>query len=493
MSVHGPILWRLALGAGRVAIVDDRRSWTGFDLIWGALALAREIERTSSAPTVGLLIPTSGAFAMAALAGWMAGRTIVPLNYLLKPEELQYVVNDCETDLLIASRALVEHMGAAPTGPRITYLEDLNFRTFRGIPAGIARAFDDTDLACLLYTSGTSGKPKGVMLTHGNLVSNIRQARDLARLTPRDVFLGVLPQFHSFGFTVLTLLPLTLGARVVYTARFVPRRLIELIRDQHATVMVAIPSMYAAMLGVKNAERESFSSLRFAVSGGEPLPEAVLNGMLDRFGVLINEGYGLTETSPLTNVCLPDEFKPRCVGRSVAGLEELIVDPATGRTLDIGEEGEIRMRGPNVMKGYFKLPKESGEAFDASGFFRSGDIGTFDDQGRLSITGRLKEMLIVGGENVFPREIEEVLNHHPAVKGTGVVGQRDDVRGEIPIAFVELEDGAIATDVELREWCRDKIAGYKVPREVRILPALPRNPTGKIVRKELAKLVNSGA
>jgi long-chain acyl-CoA synthetase len=174
-------------------------------------------------------------------------------------------------------------------------------------------------------------------------------------------------------------------------------------------------------------------------------------------------------------------------------LEQRIVDPATERVMDAGEEGEVRMRGPNVMRGYFKLPKETAEAFDAQGFFRSGDIGCLDERGRLSITGRLKEMLIVGGENVFPREIEEVLNLHPAVKGSGVVGLRDDIRGEVPVAFVELEDGASATDTELREWCRDRIAGYKIPREVRIVPELPRNPTGKIVRRELAKLVQNSA
>jgi long-chain acyl-CoA synthetase len=477
----------------RTAIVDDRRSWRGFELLAGAAALAREIERTSSAPTVGLLIPTSGAFAMAALAGWMAGRTIVPMNYLLKPEELQYIADDCETDLILASKALVEHMGHHPAGPRTTFLEDLTLTKFRGVPAGLLRPADDADLACLLYTSGTSGRPKGVMLTHGNLRANIRQACESARLTRADVFLGVLPQFHSFGFTVLTLLPLTIGAKVVYTARFVPRRLIELIRAQRASVMIAIPSMYGAMLGVKSAKRDDFDSLRFAVSGGEPLPDSIAHGMRDRFGVLVNEGYGLTETSPLTNVCVPEDFAPRSVGRPVVMLEQRIVDPATERVLDAGEEGEVRMRGPNVMRGYFKLPKESAEAFDAHGFFRSGDIGRMDDRGRLSITGRLKEMLIVGGENVFPREIEEVLNLHPAVKGSGVVGLRDDIRGEVPVAFVELEDGANATDTELREWCRDRIAGYKIPREVRIVSELPRNPTGKIVRRELAKMVQASA
>lgn len=491
MGVHGPILWRLATGAMRTAIVDDRRSWRGIDLLGGAAALAREIERTSSAPTVGLLIPTSGAFAMAALAGWMAGRTIVPLNYLLKPEELQYVVDDCETDLIIASRALVDHLGEVPKGPRMAFLEDLPLTKFRGLPAGLLRPADDSDLACLLYTSGTSGRPKGVMLTHGNLASNIRQAREVTHLHRGDVFLGVLPQFHSFGFTVLTLLPLTLGAKVVYTARFVPRRLIELIRAHRATVMIAIPSMYGAMLSVRSAKRDDFSSLRFAVSGGEPLPDSVAQGMRDRFGVLVNEGYGLTETSPLTNVCVPDDFAPRSVGRAVAMLEQRIVDPATGRTLDPGEDGEVRMRGPNVMKGYFKLPAETADAFDAEGFFRTGDIGCIDDQGRLAITGRLKEMLIVGGENVFPREIEEVLNLHPAVKGSGVVGLRDDIRGEVPVAFIEFEDGAGATEVELREWCRDRIAGYKIPREIRIVPELPRNPTGKIVRRDLAKMLQT--
>lgn len=489
MGVLGPILWRLTVGAMRPAIVDDRRTWRGIDLLFGAASLAKEIERTSRSHTVALLVPTSGAFAMATLAGWMAGRTIVPLNYLLKPEELQYVVENCETDLIVASRELVERLGLAPRGPRMAFLEDLPLRKFRGIPAGIFRPMDESDLAALLYTSGTSGKPKGVMLTHGNIAANIRQACAAARLTNRDVFLGVLPQFHSFGFTVLTLLPLTIGARVVYTARFVPRRLIELIREHHATVMIAIPSMYGAMLSVKSASREDFASLRFAVSGSEPLSDAVAGGMRERFGVLVNEGYGLTETSPLTNVCVPEEFAPRSVGRPVLHLEQRIVDPESGRVVEDGREGEVRMRGPNIMKGYYKLPEETAQAFDSDGFFRSGDIGRFDDQGRLSITGRLKEMIIVGGENVFPREIEEALNQHPAVHASGVVGHRDDIRGEVPVAFVELEEGATATDMELREWCRDRIAGYKIPREVRIVPSLPRNPTGKIMRRELAKLL----
>ncbi len=483
VSVHWPIIRTCVARAGRVLITDDQRRWRGIDLLVGAMHLASEIERRSESWTVGVLLPSGGAFPMAALAAWMAGRTVVPLNYLLKPEELQYVVDDCETDLIVSAGAMLGHLGAAPRVKTMLRLEDVSFR---GVPeARWPAVCGGEGLAVLLYTSGTSGRPKGVMLSHGNICANIRQAREFARFTSRDVVLGVLPQFHSFGFTVLTLLPLTVGARAVYTARFVPGRIVKLCREHRATAFIAIPSMYNALLHAKDAGAEDFASLRFIVSGGEPLPDAVAAGFLERFGRRINEGYGLTETSPITNWCPPEEDVPHSVGPALPGVRERIVDLETGEALPAGRDGEVRIKGPNVMRGYYKLEKETAGAFDDEGWFRTGDIGRMDERGFLYITGRLKEMIIVGGENVFPREIEEVLDKHPSVGASAVIGVRDEVRGELPCAFVEMKEGAAFDEGTLRTWCRERLAGYKVPREIRVVERLPRNATGKIMRREL--------
>lgn len=483
MSVHWPIIRRFVAHPKSVVLVDDQRRWHAAHLLMGAFHLADEIERSNRSQTVGLLLPTSGLFPMAALAAWTLGRTVVPLNYLLSHEELQYVVDDCETDTIVTAGPLLEHLGYTPRCRRVIRVDEMDFSGFPDL-RWPARGEQD-DLATLLYTSGTSGRPKGVMLTHGNLAANIRQARRCAHFTSADTFLGVLPQFHSFGFTVLTLLPLSIGAGVVYTARFSPRRIIGLIRKHGATILIAIPSMYNALVHAKTGGPEDLASLRFAVSGGEPLPDAVARAFRERFDVRINEGYGLTETAPVTNICLPEEYRPHSVGRPVERLEQVIIDQGSGRPLPAHREGEIRMRGPNVMRGYFKRPEETAAAFDERGFFRTGDIGKFDEDGHLYVTGRLKEMLIVGGENVFPREIEEILNAHPDVAASGVVGMRDPVRGELPVAFVEMRDGAAFDETELRTWCRERLAHYKVPREIREMDELPRSPTGKILRRNL--------
>ncbi|MGE3106827.1 MAG: class I adenylate-forming enzyme family protein [Phycisphaerales bacterium] len=518
MSIHWPIIKRLLCSPRRTAIVDDNRSYRGIDLLVAASHVASVVQSVSSSSTLGILLPTGGAFPIAALAGWASGKTIVPLNYLLKHDELQYVVDDCGCDTIVTAGPMLNFLGYEPKHTRIIRIEELNFRAMPDLrfPAGA----DDDDLGVLLYTSGTSGKPKGVMLTHGNISANISQVMRYANFKPHQVFLGVLPQFHSFGLTVLTLLPLMKGWKAVYTARFVPGKLIRLMREHRPTVLVAIPSMYNALLHAKDAASDDFASFQFVISGGEPLPQAVADAFLQRFGVRINEGYGLTETAPVTNMCLPEEFRARSVGRSMPGITERIVDISTGQDLPPGHEGEIRIAGPNVMRGYYNLPAESAAAFDERGALRTGDIGRIDEDGHLYITGRLKEMLIIGGENVFPREIEEVLNRHPSVKDSGVVGAPDPMRGEEPIAFVEMkplddpgarapgnerasesggvDDGArpvpdVKTHTfderELLAWCRKHLAGYKVPREIRRVDALPRNPTGKVMRRELKNML----
>ncbi|MEQ9094806.1 MAG: AMP-binding protein [Phycisphaerales bacterium] len=488
MSIQWSLLRSLIRHGRKTLVVDDRTSYSGLKILAGSYFVASEIERRSTTDTVGVMLPTSGGFPIAALAGWMLGKTVVPLNYLLKKEELQYVIDHCGCDTIVTAGPMLDFLGCEPRCRHLIKLEEMNFK---GVPElrWPARSEMD-DLAVLLYTSGTSGRPKGVMLTHGNLLSNIRQIDHFVQFT-RDnhTFLSVLPQFHSFGLTVMTLLPLLLGQRVVYTARFVPQQVVRLFKQHRPTVFVAIPSMYGALLSVKSADPEDFSQIRYAVSGGEPLPEDIFRRFQERFGIAIHEGYGLTETSPVTHWCRPSEFRAHCVGLPLPEVEQRITCVERGRTLRPGEDGEIRVRGPNVMKGYFKQEEETARVFDGEGFFRTGDIGHVDDVGRLLITGRLKEMMIVGGENVFPREIEEVLNHHPDVLASGVTSRMCPTRGEEIVAFVEPEEGASPDPKALKGWCKERLAGYKVPREIRVIEALPRNPTGKIMRRELKAML----
>ncbi len=353
MTVHSPIIRTCLKNLRRPLVIDDRRTYRGIELLAPAFHIASEIERKSSTQTVGLLLPTGGTFPIAALGAWMLGRTVVPLNYLLKPDELQYVIDDCGCDTILTVGPMLDHLGYRPKVTNLITLESLDFRTVPELRWPASPAPDD--LACLLYTSGTSGRPKGVMLTHTNLASNVQQIIDWVDISPQDTVLGVLPQFHSFGLTVLTLLPLTLGMKAIYSARFVPQQIIRLFREHKPTLFVGIPSMYNALLAAKSAKPDDFASLRYAVSGGEPLPQDTLDRFRDRFGVTICEGYGLTETSPVTNWCRPHEWRRGSVGQPLPRVEQAILDTVTGQVTPAassqGSEGELLIRGPHRMIG----------------------------------------------------------------------------------------------------------------------------------------------
>jgi long-chain acyl-CoA synthetase len=484
--------------ARAVAIIDDHGTTTYLKLALGAMYFSRQIERWTQRPRIGLMLPTGAAAPMCIMGAWMAKRIPVPMNFMLSKEELAYIIQDAELDTILTVKPLIDHLGGPtilPDEVKVVYLDELTppkWPTLRWPPE-----HNDDEVAAILYTSGTSGRPKGVLLTHGNFVANLLGCIEHANLQRVDTFLGVLPQFHCFGLTALTLAPLALGAKVVYTARFVPKRLVELFRKHRPQIFMAVPSMYKALLGVKDANRTDFVSLRFPVSGGEPLQEATLKEWQERFGVMLLEGYGLTETSPVISWCSPTHNRPGSVGRPLPGVRVLILDD---KNIPLGPDadGEIVVSGPTVMAGYFKLPELTQEvmvevfAAESTGpqrrmYFRTGDIGRLDRDGFLYITGRKKEMMIVAGENVFPREIEEVIQKHPALKDVGVIGRPDESRGEVPVAFVELKPGMTVNPGELRTFCRQKLAGYKVPRDVFTVPHLPLSPTGKVQRRLLAQ------
>ncbi|MCC7364095.1 MAG: AMP-binding protein [Dehalococcoidia bacterium] len=477
-----PLVRKLLTRPWRTVVVDDYRAYRGIHLYAGAVHLAGEIERLTKQPRVGLMLPTSGMFPLGLLATWFTGRTAVPVNYLLKQQERDYVIADAGLDLVITARQMLKQFGDLPPGVQPLFLEEVTFPKLPRFRRPVTP--DPNEVAALIYTSGTSGRPKGVELTHRNLGAVAWQCRQWGEVTPRDVFLGVLPQFHSFGLSVLTLLPLTTGAKVVYTARFVPSKIVELMRRHRPTGFVGIPAMYKALLADKTATKADFTSLRLLICGGEPLAPAVRESVESRFGITINEGYGLTETSAVTNWARPEDTGLHSVGRAIPLVEQVILDPAGGE-LPPGEEGEICVRGPNLMRGYHNLPESTAAVFDARGFFHTGDLGKLDVAGRLYITGRLSDLIIVGGENVFPREIEDVLNRHASVKDAAVIGMAHGARGEVPVAFVELQEGADLEESRLRAYCREQLAGYKVPRRIVALEELPRTSTGKILKRDL--------
>ncbi len=461
----------------RLAVSDPVDSCDYGELRTAAQGLAAQHHYETQRPRVGILAPTSAAGAAAILSCWYASRTPVPLNFLLSPPELAAVVRDAELDLILAApvfadlaAGLVPHTIPLPSGE---------------LPVGhvpLPSAADD-DIAVVLYTSGTSGTPKGVCLTFNNLVQNTEGCREHARLDPAAVFLGVLPQSHSFGFTAMTVVPLLLGASAHYLPRFSPLGLVHELASHRATVLMAVPSMYAAIANLKNAPADMFASLELAISGGEPLPARVAQAFQSRFGITLLEGYGMTETSPVVSLNTPWAHRPGSVGRPIPGATVVAVD-GDGHDLPAGTDGELVIRGHCVMLSYLNQPEQTAAAKSYGGL-RTGDIGHVDNDGYIFITGRAKEMMIVAGENVFPQEVESVLLEHPAVAEAAVIAARDETRGELPAAFVILKPNQTATESELREFCRTRLAGYKVPRWVRLAVELPRGPTGKILKRSL--------
>jgi len=474
----------------QLAVSDPVRQLSYANLVRLADVLGRQIAKNTSCPRVGLMLPSSCAFAGAFYGCLYARRTVVPLNFLLQPAELAQVVADAQIDLVLSIKHFEDILRALPV--RAVYLEDLPLkremilqRLRRSTPAPPVHA---DDVAVIVYTSGTSAVPKGVCLTHGNLSRNAAACVEHARLTGEHRFLGLLPLFHGFGLTGTLLAPISVGASTWYMPRFQPAGVFDTVRQQQTSVMMGIASMYAAMLRVKQARQDDLATIEYAVSGGEALPGMVHSAFAERFGVSLLQGYGMTETSPVVSLNLPWANRPDSVGSPLPGVTVAAVDEA-GQPLPAGQTGELWIRGHNVMRGYYRKHEETRAAITHDGWLKSGDVGTVDADGHVSIRGRKKEIIIVSGYNVYPREVESVLEQHPAVEQVAVVGQPDASRGEVIVAFVIPADGSEAGETSLREFCRDKLAGYKVPRRVILRDDLPRGPTGKIHKRALRDLL----
>ncbi|HUN79969.1 MAG TPA: AMP-binding protein [Phycisphaerae bacterium] len=471
-------------------VADPFRSLNFRNLARLADVMRRQVVAATNNSNVGIMIPSSCAFAGAAMGIFWAGRTLVPLNFLLQPAELAAVVADSGLDTIFAIRHFQKALDPLPV--RKIYIEDLPLKRqmilqrIRRMPPAPKVAADDT--AILLYTSGTSGVPKGVCQTYRGLRSDIDACIEKARLTDHHRFLGVLPLFHSFGLTAMLLVPITLCASVYYVPKFTPAGLFEIVRQQRSSITIMIASMYTAMLRAKQARADDLKTIEYAISGGEALPMTTFAFFKERVNVEILQGYGMTEASPVVSLNVPWAHKIGSVGQPIPGIETRSFDDANN-PLGVDQPGELWIRGPIVMKGYYRKAADTAAAITPDGWYKTGDMAAIDADGYITITGRKKEMIIVGGENVYPREIEAVLDNHPAVAESAVVGQMDPSRGEVVVAFVVPKDGQELTETALREFCRDRVAGYKTPRRVIIARDLPRGPTGKILKRKLVELL----
>jgi long-chain acyl-CoA synthetase len=476
-----------------LAAIDDSGQYTHKQLATLAAGLGIYLKRQTERDKVGLLLPSGVAFVAGFFGTLLAGKTVVPINFLLGEKEMAHIIADSGIDTVLTIPQLAPRL--ASTGLKVidvTTLPRPNAITGAiALHAPKPRPAPD-DLAVIMYTSGTSALPKGVMLTYNNLQSDVESAIQHAKLTGKHHFLGILPLFHSTGMLATLLAPVVLGARTVYIARFSPVATLNAIRQHQISIVAAVPSMYGAIVRLKDAKAEDFANMYAAISGGEPLPANIREAFTQKFNMPIYEGYGLTETIGPIAFNVPGAIKPGSVGRIIPHAQVKLIDDE-GNTLPQGQDGEICLKGPMVMRGYYNLPAETAAAFTADGYFKSGDLGHLDDEGYLFVTGRKKDLIIVAGEKAVPREIEEILIRHPAVAEAAVVGKKDPNRGEVVVAYVIAKEGQTVKGDELREFGRSQgLAQWKLPREVTVVDELPRTSTGKVLKRVLAERANGG-
>ena len=484
---------RVAEYSGKTFLISeqDGREWSYREFQTAVNEAAdRLIERgITKGDVVSLLMPNSAEYIISYFACWQIGAIGGPINSLLKDNEIEWVRDNSDSKLLLTDTATSPDAREPPV------------RLDRGTGnTGVTELTPD-DTAIIIYTSGTTGKPKGCMLSHGNLIANARQIADWMGFGPDDRLLTVMPLFHMNAVSVTTMTALYAGGSTVIAPKFSASRFWEIIDRYRVTSFGSVATMLSMLLsksqesGVESQESEEsltthdsrLSTLRFAMCGSAPVPVEVLKRFEETFGVLVVEGYGLSESTCRSTFNPPNETRrPGSCGMAI-GNEMKIFDE-TDREVQHGELGEIVMRGPNVFKGYFKNEEATKKAFE-NGWFHTGDIGFRDDDGFFYIADRKSDMIVRGGENIYPREIDDLLYAHPAVAAAAVVGVPDELYGEEVAAFIVLQGGASVSEQEVIEFCRERLADFKCPKRVYFVDDIPKGPTGKLLKRALARLI----
>ncbi|MHA6258310.1 fatty acid--CoA ligase family protein [Sporosarcina sp. CAU 1771] len=484
-------------------------SYAEFDQSVSMFASALQDLGVKKGDHIAFLLGNSPHFLISLYATMRIGATAIPVNPIYTPDEISYILQNSDAKVVIALDLLLplveKAAGAFPaikqyivcetvpdTPEKIAALADdvkVKVRTFTevissGKPNGQPVDVDENETAVILYTSGTTGRPKGAMLTHKNLFSNARDIAEYLSFSENDRVIATLPVFHVFALTVVVNAPLLQGATILLVPRFSPGDVFTIAREQKATVFAGVPTMYNFMYQYPEGKPEDFETIRLSISGGSSLPVALLHDFEDRFDVRISEGYGLSEASPVTSFNPIDRERiPGSIGRSIVNVENKVVNEL-GEEVPNGEVGELIVRGPNVMKGYYKMPEET-EVAIRDGWLYTGDLARQDENGYIYIVDRKKDMIIVGGYNVYPREVEEVLFAHRDILEAAVIGVPDPNFGESVHAFVVMKEGIPHDEAALISYCEARLAKYKVPKQFDFLDELPKNTTGKILRRSL--------
>lgn len=458
---------------------------------------------------IALLLGNSPYFVIGLYGALRAGATVIPINPIYTPDEIGYILNNGDVKAVIGLDLLVplfvkmevllpnvEHVIVCetPQGKEqgISLTEKMKSFTevlLSGDPSYEGPELADDDTAVILYTSGTTGKPKGAMLTHKNLYSNAQDTANYLKICEDDRVIATLPMFHVFCLTVALNAPLMNGGTVLIVPKFSPAKIFQLTREEKATIFAGVPTMYNFLYQHEEGKAEDLQTLRLCISGGASMPVALLKNFEQKFKVIVSEGYGLSEASPVT--CfnpLDRPRKPGSIGTSIMNVENKVVNEF-GEEVPVGEVGELIVRGPNVMKGYYKMPEETAHTI-RDGWLYTGDLAKMDEEGYFYIVDRKKDMIIVGGYNVYPREVEEVLYSHPDVVEAAVIGVPDPNFGEAVKCFVVSRNPNL-TEEQLIEYCREHLAKYKVPSSIEFLEELPKNTTGKILRRALKEQLTS--
>ena len=473
LDPHGPCIADQAASLDNTAFADSVRR------------LARRFDTmgVAAGDTVAVMLPNCSEIATTMFAAWCRGAALTPVNPALTDDEVRYQLQDSTAAVLVGdqrARALAESTGIAWIDVRSVHAE--------GDVPDVTPAADRSDFALIIYTSGTTGKPKGVLLDHGNLDAMSSSLIDHFGLTAADTSLLVLPLFHVNGLVASVLSALRAGGNVVIAPRFSAADFWDQVETHQPTYFSAVPTMYA-LLDAKTEREVDTSSLRFVICGAAPMPAKLITRFEDRFKVPVVEGYGLSEGSVASTINPVDgPRKAGTVGITLPGQEVAVVSP-DGERLPPGQRGEVVIRGANVMRGYLGRPEETARVVRDS-WLHTGDVGILDEDGYLILVDRIKDMIIRGGENIYPKEIEERLYGHPAVLEAAVVGRPDDVYGEVPVAFVATKPGLTVTAEELAEHCAGSLARYKVPAEIHVRTELPRNSVGKLVKGLLREQID---